>query len=390
MQYRENPKNGDRLSCLGLGCMRFPKKGSKIDQDKATEMVADAIERGVNYFDTAYIYPGSEEALGKALHELGRRRDVKISTKLPIFMCRTGEDFDRMLDKQLKRLHTDYVDYYFMHMLTDVGTWRHLCSLGIEDWLRAKRDEGCLRNVGFSYHGGRLAFKELVGERAWDFCMVQFNYLDENNQAGYEGVTYAYENGLPVFVMEPLRGGYLADGLPANAKSPFKAVDKNRSMADWGLRWVLNHSEITLLLSGMSSVKQLEENAQAVENAIPDHLSDEEMAAYKQALKAIRHVYKVPCTGCGYCLPCPKGVDIPTCFSSYNDSYSTRYRSALMKYYQTTGLSGTTDSGASQCVGCGKCERHCPQNIGISRELARVRRRMHTKVFHALARFIKP
>ena len=378
MKYRKNPKNGEELSQLGLGCMRFPRKAGRIDQEKTNALVAAAIDSGVNYFDSGYIYPGSEEALGKALSACGKRDQINIVTKLPHQLCRKPEDFDKYFKIQLERLRTDHVDYYLMHMLGNVEAWERLTALGIERWLEEKRETGEIRNAGFSFHGGREKFIELLEAYDWDICMVQYNYFDENSQAGYTGVRAAYDKGLPVIVMEPLRGGLLADSLPDAAKQAFGKVDKNRTPAEWALRWVLNHREVTLALSGMSETSQLTENCSVADDAGPDTLSERELAAYTDAVAALNGIIKVPCTACGYCMPCPKGVDIPTCFNCHNESYAFGLISGITKYVQTTGQLTPVRSDATKCVACGKCEAQCPQSIRISEELVKVKRRMKT------------
>ncbi len=379
MKYRENIKNGDMLSALGYGCMRFPRKGGRIDQEQVNALIADAIQKGVNYFDTAYIYPGSEEALGKALIMAGARDKVKIATKLPVFLCREPEDFEKLFSKQLDRLQTTWIDYYFIHMLCDTETWGRLKSLGIESWIGKKREENKVRNVGFSFHGGSMAFKAVVDTYKWDFSMVQFNYLDENNQAGVEGVRYAHKKGIPVFAMEPIRGGMLVNGLPRAAKDAFQRVAPERAMASWALRWVLSHPEITLALSGMNTLDQIKENAETVEGVSPNDLTEAERAAYAEAVTVLKRSVKIPCTGCGYCMPCPMGVDIPICFFSYNETYTRGVMASASHYYNMTGAFSSVQRDASKCVRCGKCEKHCPQGIKIGHELENVRKRMGTK-----------
>lgn len=376
MLYRTNTKNGDDISQLGLGCMRFPRKGVKIDQEKTNELVAAAIESGVNYFDTGYIYPGSEEALGTALAASGRRDEIFIATKLPHFMCAKPEDFDRLFNTQLKRLQTDRIDYYLMHMLSNTGSWERLKRLGVEQWLDEKKAEGKIVNVGFSYHGGRADFLGLLDAYAWGFCMVQYNYFDENNQAGRHGVRAAHEKGMPVFVMEPLRGGLLVDGLTAEAKRAFGSVNAERSPAEWALRWLLDQREVTMALSGMSDLKQLSENSSVASDAEPGMLGDDERTAYKAVVEALNGTVRIPCTGCAYCMPCPMGVDIPACFSCYTGSYAFGLFSGLKQYVQLTGMTTPVQSDASKCAACGKCEEHCPQGIMISKELVKVKRRM--------------
>ena len=369
--------------------MRFPRKGMAIDQQAVDEMVRMAVEGGVNYFDTAHMYPGSEEALGRALLAAGARDRVLIATKLPILKCHKTEDFERIFTEELARLRTDRIDYYFMHMLCDTITWDRLKSIGVEAWIADKKAAGVIRNAGFSFHGGRADFIRVLDAWDWDFCMVQYNYLDENNQAGYSGIRYAHEKGLPVFVMEPLRGGQLVNRLPEPAVRAFRKAAPTRSLAEWGLRWVWNRPEVTCVLSGMSSMEQLRENLAIADDAAPGHLSDTAMAAYAGAVAAIDQLTRVPCTACGYCLPCPSGVDIPNCFACYNESYIGSYLSAIIRYGQVTGGLAPTQTDAGKCVKCGKCEPHCPQGIRIASELTKVRHRMLTPVTKPLFRLVR-
>ena len=383
MRYRLNPKNGDKISQLGLGCMRFPRKSGRVDQEKANALVEAAIETGINYFDTAYIYPGSEEALGKALKAVGKRDEVFIASKLPHFMCRKPEDFDKIFNTQLERLQTDRIDYYFIHMLCSEESWEFLRSLGIEEWIERKRSEGSVRNAGFSFHGGRDAFLRLLEVFDWDFCMVQYNYFDEHAQAGKYGVKAANKMGLPVFIMEPLRGGLLVNGLSTAARRAFRIADDERSPAEWALQWLFDQQEVTMVLSGMSDTAQLSENSAIAGKAGPDMLSRGELAVYKDVVEILHGTVKIPCTGCGYCMPCPAGVDIPACFSCYNGSYAFGLFSGMSQYVQVTGFTTHVRHDASQCISCGKCEEHCPQGIRIPEELTKVKKRMKTF-------FIKP
>ena len=376
MKYSTNPVSGEKLSRLGLGCMRFPRTGSRIDQEKTNELVDAAIKKGVNFFDTAYIYPGSEEALGKALRILGAREKVNIGTKLPHYTCKKTEDIDRIFNSQLKRLQTDYVDYYFMHMLSNIGSWERLKAFGIIDWIKEKRSTGVIRNIGFSFHGGRDSFIELLDAYKWEFCMVQYNYYDENNQASSVGVRAAFEKGLPVIAMEPLLGGTLVNGLPNEAIQAFGKVSKERSLADWAFRWLLNQQEVTIALSGISNLAELTENCAIVDDCEPEELSEEESTAYKTVVAVLSKSMKVKCTGCGYCMPCPKGVDIPTCFSAYNARYAFGFIDGMSEYVQNTGLTTPKQSDASKCVSCGICEKHCPQSISIAKELKKVNQKM--------------
>lgn len=376
MIYRINKKNENKISQLGYGCMRFPKKGTRIDQDKVNELIKTAIENGINYFDSAYAYPGSEEALGTALEVLNKRKSVYIATKLPHYLCKNKDDFDKMFDKQLERLKTDYIDYYLIHMLQEIGSWERVVDMGITDWIAEKIKTGKIRNIGFSFHGGRTQFKKIIDAYDWDFCMVQYNYLDENNQASKEGVQYANEKGLPVFIMEPLRGGMLVNGLPKDALNIFHKANKNYSTVDWGLRWLWNQAEVNMVLSGMSSMEQLQSNLKIAADAKVGDIKD--LSVFDNVVATINNKIKVPCTGCNYCMPCPQGVDIPTCFSCYNETYTQGFGSGIMRYIMTTGAISLRQANASKCVKCGKCEKRCPQKIEITKELKSVSRRMES------------
>ncbi|MBQ3270786.1 MAG: aldo/keto reductase [Clostridia bacterium] len=384
MQYRINPRNGDSLSALGFGCMRFTKRGAAIDQEKADREMALALEQGVNYFDTAYIYPGSEVCLGKFMAAHGCRGRVRVATKLPQYRINRIEDAERFFAEELARLQTDYVDYYLMHMLNDEKSWRRLCDLGIREWIAEKKARGAIKNIGFSFHGGTLQFKALIDAYDWDFCQMQFNYMDEHSQAGIDGLNYAHEKGLPVVIMEPLRGGRLTDALPPAAKREFEAFKPRRSPADWGLRWIWNHPQVTVVLSGMNDVSQVEENCRVASESLPDALSPEELALYDRVLAAIRRDIKVGCTGCGYCQPCPRGVDIPTCFAAYNVSYSDGLINGMREYMMCTTLRKVR-SNAGLCVKCGKCEQHCPQHIDIRNQLDNVKKRLENPIYKIAA-----
>ncbi len=372
MKTRMNPKNGQEHSILGFGCMRFPTKGNmtNIDEEATRKMLVKAIENGVNYIDTAYFYHGgkSESVLGKILKEEGLRDKVTITTKLPPFLVKKPEDIDKIFNKQKERLQTGHIDYYLMHMLSDVQTWERLKSYGIEEWLKKKKASGEIGQVGFSYHGGRSEFLKLLNAYDWDICQIQYNYLDENTQASKEGLKAAAAKGLPVVIMEPLRGGKLVTGLPTEVKKMWDAT--GRSAADWALRWIWNHPEVTVVLSGMSTMDQVEENIRIASDAQPNVFNDTDIAKFDEARRILNEKVKVPCTGCGYCVPCPAGVDIPTCFSSYNEVYTMNGKK--WAYLQATGLMSKKPGNASLCVKCGKCEAHCPQEIKIREKLDEV------------------
>jgi len=386
MQYRTD-KYGNRLSVLGFGCMRFSQKAGRIDAQKAGEEIRAAIEGGVNYFDTAYIYPGSEAVLGQVLARDGLRDRVNIATKLPHYMIKKSSDLDRYFDEELRRLRTDRVDYYLMHMLTDVKTWERLCALGIREWLAEKKAAGQIRQAGFSYHGNPDTFQALVDAYDWDFCQIQYNYLDEHAQAGRTGLQYAASKGLAVIIMEPLRGGRLANALPPEAEALFARYPERRSNAEWGLRWLWDQPEVTVVLSGMNSLAMVEENLRAADRARIGEMTPEEHALIARAVAAINARMKVGCTGCRYCMPCPHGVDIPGTFAAYNRSATDGKIRGLTDYFMCTGLRRDS-TAASNCVECGKCEAHCPQHIPIRRELKNARKELEGPLYRLARRVV--
>lgn len=382
MNYRISPKNGEKLSILGYGCMRFPSKNGSIDEERTERQIRSAIEQGVNYFDTAYIYLNgkSETILGKILAK-GYRDKVNIATKLPPFMVRTAADIDKIFNKQLERLQTGRIDYYLMHMLSDLASWERLKSLGIESWIEQKKQSGEIRNIGFSYHGGRGEFKKIVDSYDWDFCQIQYNFLDENNQAGKTGLQYAASKGLPVIIMEPLRGGKIVTSLPNEVKDIWKNAKPSRSAAEWALRWIWNQPEATVVLSGMNEEAQIEENIRIASEVQPGKFSENDLQLFTRVRDILLQKSKVGCTGCGYCMPCPSGVDIPTCFSCLNDKYRISQHGNRFKYMQSTGAFSKKPGSASQCIQCGKCEKHCPQGIPIREKLEEVRRELEGPLF---------
>ena len=382
MQYRVNVKNNEKLSVLGFGCMRFSKSESDVE-----EQIIHAIENGVNYFDTAYIYPNSEVILGRILSK-GYRKQVNIATKLPPYLVKKYEDFDKLFYKELERLQTDYIDYYLMHMLTDLNTWDRLKDLGVVKWIEEKKNSGQIRNIGFSYHGGKAEFIKLVDAYDWEFCMIQYNYLDENNQAGKSGLKYAASKGLPVMIMEPLRGGKLVSNLPKEVYKHFDSAKTKRSPAEWALKWLWDQPEVTLVLSGMNSMDMLDENMRVASETKVNTLTVEEHVMFDKVKKTLHEKIKVPCTGCNYCMPCPVGVDIPTCLSCYNDIVIEGRLGAFSKYLMQTSLKSNPQN-ASLCIQCGKCEAHCPQEIEIMNELKNVSKKLegfYYKPVRALAK----
>ena len=379
MQYRMDEKTNNKISLLGFGCMRFPKNMGQTDMKKTEELVTRAVELGINYFDTAYLYPGNEEALGKVVKKNNLREKINIATKLPFVQCKAYEDFDRFFEMQKKSLQTDYIDYYFIHCIGELAQWQHLCELGIEKWIAEKKASGEIRRIGFSFHGKRDEFLAIIEAYDWEFCQIQYNYLNINYQAGVTGLKAAFAKGIPVFIMEPLLGGKLATGLPEKAVNLLKERNSQWSPAAWGLNWLWNQSEVTMLLSGMNEMSQLEENVALANEAKVGMFDEKEDKAIEEVIQIIGESYKVPCTGCAYCTPCPQGINIPACFSAYNALYAMGRYTGLQQYILSTGGIGNGKTHyASDCIGCKKCERHCPQDIEIAKEMKLVKKRLES------------
>ena len=359
-----NYRTDDNLSILGFGCMRFTKKGTQIDYPKAEKEIMYAVENGVNYFDTAYAYPGSEECLGRIIDENGVRDRVNIATKLPQYLIRSMKGVEKTFAEELSRLRTDHIDYYLMHMFTDISEWEKLKAMGIGDWIAARKADGSIRQIGFSYHGDTDMFLKILNAYDWDFCQVQYNYLDENSQAGRRGVEAAAEKGIPVIIMEPLRGGKLVN-LPVDALRELRESGKGYTPAELGLRWLWDQSGVTVVLSGMNSSEMVAENIRIASDAEAGSFTEKDRELVDSVKRIIREKEKVGCTGCRYCMPCPQGVDIPGTFHYYNLMYIEGKKTGVrMEYARNVGLQ--KDAGfASKCVGCGKCEQHCPQSIHI-------------------------
>lgn len=367
MQYRED-KYKKPLSILGYGCMRFTKKGNKIDLDKAEKEIMHAIDMGVNYFDTAYIYGGSEVALGEILSKNNCREKINIATKLPQYLIKSKKGIDKYFNEQLSRLQTTYIDYYLMHMLTDIAAWEKLQSLGIEEWIKEKKASGEIKNIGFSFHGNSEMFLKILNAYDWDFCQIQYNYMDETSQAGKIGLQAAYDKGIPVIIMEPLRGGKLVDLLPQKAKEIIKNSPKKYTPAELAFRWLWNQKEVTCVLSGMNSMDMIKENIKTASSVKIDEFTESDYKMIEEIKAEINRNIKVPCTACGYCMPCPRGVDIPATFRCYNQMYTENKKSGRKEYFQITAFNKDVND-ASKCVECGKCEHHCPQHIDIRDKL---------------------
>lgn len=387
MNYRTD-KYGNKISILGFGCMRFTQNGGKINIEKAEKEIMEAYNSGVNYYDTAYVYSGSESALGEILEKNNIRDKVNIATKLPHYLIKKSDSIEKYFSEQLKRLRTTYVDYYLMHMLTDVKTWEKLKNLGIVEWIEDKKKSGEIKQIGFSYHGNSEMFCQLLDAYDWDFCQIQYNYLDENSQAGRKGLNYANSKNIPVIIMEPLRGGKLVNGLPNEAKKAFENYPIKRSPAEWAFRWLWNQPEVTCVLSGMNSIEMVKENVKTASEVQIGEFKEEENNLLKKVIDAINLKMKVGCTGCRYCMPCPKNVDIPGTFAAYNRIYSDGKMPAMMEYFMCTGMRKDSSS-ASNCVECGKCEGHCPQHIEIRKELKKARKELETPLYKIARKIVQ-
>ena len=379
-----NYRTDDNLSILGFGCMRFPRNGNGFNMAEIEKEILHAVDMGVNYYDMAYIYPGIEEAFGKVLAKHPELRSkINIATKLPHYMMKDKADMMKHFEEQLRRIGTDYVDYYLMHMLPDINTWNELIERGALEFIDELKAAGKIRKIGFSYHGSTSMFLELLNAYDWDFTQVQYNYLDEHSQAGRRGVEAAYEKNIPVIIMEPLRGGRLVNDLPQGALDAFRKSDRNYSPAEWGLRWLWNQPQISVILSGMNSMEMLDENIRIASEVSVGSFTDADMAVIEQAKKEINKKIKVPCTGCAYCMPCPFGVDIPGSFHCLNTSYTDNYIQGIKEYAMCTALK-SQPALASQCKECGRCEAHCPQNISIRKELKKVKKRFENPIFRLI------
>lgn len=391
MIYRQMGKSKDEVSILGYGCLRFPRKNGVTDEERTEKQIISAIEGGVNYFDTAYIYDNgkSEAILGNILSK-GYRDKVKIATKMPHYLVRSRKDMDNIFETQLKRLKTDHIDYYILHAITSKEGWQRLKQLGITDFLDRMKKAGKIQYVGFSYHGDRYNFKDIIDDYPWDMCQIQYNYMDEHNQAGREGLEYAASKGLGVVIMEPLRGGSLAGKVPLSIENIWNKAGIKRSPAEWALRWIWNHPEVTVVLSGMNEEEQIAENVRIASSAYPQSLTPDELSLVREARDEYTRMMKVGCTGCGYCMPCPAGVNIPICFSYYNSKHLFENKHLQSQYMAFTGgLTGGEPSYASLCKECGKCEKMCPQGLPIRRHLKEVAGDMQAFYFKPVVNLVR-
>ena len=384
MQYRTDPKSGNKLSVLGFGCMRFPKSAVLCE-----ELITTAVQAGINYFDTAHMYSGSEATLGGILKKHGLREKVFIASKLPHFRCKKSGDIEKFFAESLERLQTDYIDYYLIHNIGSLDAWNRLEDFGIREWITKKKEEGFIRKIGFSFHGKSVDFIPLLDAYDWDFCQIQYNYINENYQAGTAGLKAIHERGMAAIIMEPLLGGKLAQSLPQEAKNLFDQTTPGRTPAAWALKWLWDKPEVTVVLSGMNTLEQLSENCEVARNSPVGSLTDAERAVYGAAYSAISQAYKVPCTGCDYCMPCPSGVNIPACFSAYNMSYIMGFSSGMGLYMTATLGLGASRSSPGNCTKCGVCIKKCPQGIDIPRRLKDVHKRLEPLPIRLVLKVVK-
>jgi len=365
MQYRKTGKNDDEISALGYGAMRLPTKNGMIDKEKAAEQIYYAIDHGVNIIDTAYPYHGgaSESFLGEILKE-GYREKVKLCTKMPSWSVKKSEDMEKYLEIQLEKLQTDCIDYYLIHNMT-IASFEKLKELGVIEFLEDARKKGKINNIGFSFHSNLDSFKDIVDSYNWDVCLIQYNYMDEKNQAGTEGLEYAHSKGITIFIMEPLKGGILAGKVPDKVQEIWDESGTGRSPADWALRWVLNHPEITTVFSGMGEMNQVEENLKVADETLPNSLTEDYLELYERVKEVYRDLMKIDCTGCGYCMPCPRGVNIPLCFNLYNQKYMFNISQSFDYLTMLGGVISGQEAYAGLCTNCGKCVKACPQKLEI-------------------------
>lgn len=386
MLYKRLGKNGPEVSVLSFGCMRFPGREQELghadflslppDEEKSLRLIHLAIDQGINYFDTAYPYHGgkSEKVLGKAVR--GCRENLLLATKLPTWMVEKAEDFERLLTEQLRRLETDYLDFYLLHGL-NTESWSKMKGLDIFSFLERVMADGRVRRVGFSFHDELPLFKEIVDAYDWTMCQIQYNFFDSDYQAGRAGLEYASARGIGVVVMEPLRGGTLVDPVPEEVQALWDSAPANRSAAEWALHWLFSQPEVTTVLSSMRTEEQLLQNVKSANVPRPKSLSTEELALIDGVKRIYRRLLKVDCTRCAYCMPCPQGVNIPENFTRYNDYYLFNDKEISVLFYNQIF---SPESRAANCIQCGECEPLCPQHIRIGEELKNVHAALYRSV----------
>jgi predicted aldo/keto reductase-like oxidoreductase len=372
VKYRNFGRLDWKVSALGFGIMRLPiinGDASKIDEPEALRMIRYAVDHGVNYLDTAYPYNRgkSEIVVGKALQD-GYRERTRLATKMPTWLINSQKDMDKYLSEQLARLQMDRVDFYLFHGLNK-ERWQKLKELDVLKWAEKKMDEGKFSHLGFSFHDEYRVFKKIINSYdGWTLCQIQYNYMDERYQAGTRGLNYAASKGLAVVVMEPIAGGRLAVKPPKEIQELWDKATTKRTPADWALQWVWNHPGVSVTLSGMSTFEQVKENVESANRSGANILADKELSVISQVKRGYKRLGFIGCTGCGYCMPCPEGVNVPEIFSFYNEYYvRNRDDEIKRKYWEHI----TPESQAKRCARCGRCEELCPQHLQIREILSR-------------------
>lgn len=391
MQYRKIPKTGEEISVLGFGCMRFATKFGKIDVELAKSQILQAIDSGVNYLDTAWFYHmgESESFLGERILNGEYRQKVNIATKMPCFMISKKKQIEEIFQSQLKKLNVEQIDYYLLHAL-NLEIFKKMLNFDIIDFINEMKKQGKIKYMGFSFHGTHKDFIEIIDSYDWDFCQVQFNILDENFQAGTEGIKYAASKNIGVFVMSPLRGGALSLKMPPDAKKLYSNAKISKTPTDWALSFILNHEEITMVLSGMNDEKHIMENIETATNTLPNSFTDYENEIIKKVQAIFNEKLIVKCTGCDYCNECPKKINIKAAFKSLNDH--SMFSKTLSKFvYIFTAVVQNKDGKthwASDCISCKKCEKVCPQNLEICKDLKLVSKKLETIDVKIIAKII--
>ncbi|OOB79453.1 MAG: hypothetical protein BEN19_07575 [Epulopiscium sp. Nuni2H_MBin003] len=388
MQYRKLAKNGPDISLLGYGCMRFPTKAGNIDKEKTLRQLKYAYDKGVNYYDTAYPYHAgkSEVILGEFINRNNIREKVYIADKLPTFLVSKPEQISKYFNTQLHRLNTTYIDFYLMHALSSIEDWEKFKKFGIVEFIEKKKKTGAIRYIGFSFHGRPEEFIKIIDDYDWDFCQIQYNYLDEHHQAGKAGLKYAYKKGIGVVVMEPLRGGSLAAKAPDKVKQILEDHHDKHSPAYWALRFVMNHKEVSTVLSGMNVLDHIKENIVVSNKTRPNSMGEADLAVIEEIKNVYKELMKVPCTGCNYCMPCPFGVAIPDIFNEYNSKYffGDSIINKILYIGRSVGVIGGKKAGANQCTMCGKCVKKCPQHIKIPVKLKEAHKELDNAFLRSL------
>lgn len=393
MKKRLIKKTGDKVSPLGFGAMRLPLKNGKIDREVAKKLIYHGIDNGINFIDTAALYGNgdSEKFLGEVL--VGEYKDkVLLSTKLPVYKIKKYEQMEKTLNKQLERLNRDSIDYYFLHNI-DLENMNRLLKLDVIKFLTKAKKEGKIKHVGFSYHGKSREFPLIVDSYDWDCVMVQYNFMDSNTQVDIDGIKHAHEKGLGIFIMEPLKGGILAGKMPNKASEILNKQDPEKSTAEWSLSWVLNHPEVSCVLSGMNERSQIDENIAIASKVESNSLTSDEIETLDKVKEVMQDLLKINCTSCGYCMPCPRKVNIPECIKIYNEKYLFNQKGlltdAFINYFTSVGGVMNEKGNAGLCTSCGVCIDKCPQHLNIPKELKKVKKEFEGHGFNFKLWFIK-